>query len=115
MRLGNLGYSVATGGLQLVDHDPYQNLYSSYHSKSPTNVLNSNDPEMDALIEELRRTPLGDETKEIVHEIETRYQETVPSINYRYYTPTVIWQKDVHGVVGLNEGMADFGKAWIKK
>ncbi|MGJ3508069.1 ABC transporter substrate-binding protein [Enemella sp. A6] len=110
-------YSVASVGLGLVDNDPFQNLYSAYTTNGSSNVTNASDPEMDKLVDELRAIPLDDEEamKEQLRKIENRVQEQAPIITFRYTTPTILWGENVHGLVGLNEVMVDFGKAWIKK
>lgn len=110
-------YSVAQTGLGLVDNDPFQNIYSAYTTNGSSNVTGFSNPEMDRLVGELRAIPLEDEDamRQKLHEIETLVQDEVPLITYRYFTPTVLWSEDVHGIVGLNEVMVDFGKAWIEE
>lgn len=110
---GERNFSVSPSGLSLQEHDPWLQMYVSMHSAAPSNVIGNNDPEMDALLDELRQTPL-EEAQDVISRIETHYQEAVPTINYRHYTPTIVWDEDVHGVIGLNETMVDFGKAWIQ-
>lgn len=109
---GERNYSLTTSGLSLQDADPWLSLYLSMHSASASNISGNADPELDALIDQLRITPLS-EADSVITEIENHYQAAVPSVNYRYMTPTIIWDEDVHGIVGLNETMVDFGKAWI--
>ncbi|NLT30104.1 MAG: ABC transporter substrate-binding protein [Propionibacterium sp.] len=110
-------YDLGKAAVQVTENDPYQNLYSVYHSQSAANVLSNNDPEMDALIEELRATPMSDEeaVKDVTKRIEEHYQQTVPSVTLGGNAPMMFWSKDVYGVVVGNEDMIDFSKAWIKQ
>lgn len=109
-------FSMTTSGLNSLDEDPYQNLFSALDSKATTNVGMYNDPEMDALLAELRETPLDDTAaaQDVLTRMENRYTETVPFITYGYFTPTTVWQEDVYGLLPVGEGLTDFGKAWIQ-
>lgn len=110
-------FSVVQTGLQVVDYDPVQNLWNQLAAGASSNISGISDPELDAMLIELRGTPLSDkeEAQAIISRLETYVQEEVPLIPFRYLTPTITWSEDVHGVMGTNEVMVDFSKAWISE
>jgi peptide/nickel transport system substrate-binding protein len=105
-------YDMSQSGLSVSEEDPFQRLYTSFHSKSAVNASGYGNPEMDALITELQGTE-GDDRQDIVSRIEALFQETVPTLALSPVTPFVPWQEDVHGIEPINEGMLLFGDAWI--
>ncbi|NLT30105.1 MAG: ABC transporter substrate-binding protein [Propionibacterium sp.] len=110
-------FDVSKTAIMITESDPYYDLYSVYHSQSAANVLSNNDPEMDALIEELRETPISDEDAiaDITKRLEEHYQAEVPTVSLGGNTAFMFWSKDVYGIEVVNDDMMDFGKAWIKQ
>lgn len=107
-------YDVGKAAVQPVDYNPYSGLYSVLHSQSAANVLSNNDPELDALLDELRETPV-EEAADVITRIEERYQEAVPMVSIGTTLPFLFWGEDVHGIIATNEDMVDFSKAWIQQ
>ncbi|RFU20563.1 ABC transporter substrate-binding protein [Geodermatophilus marinus] len=105
-------YDMSQSGLSVSEEDPFQRLYTSFHSQSQSNASGYASPEMDALITELQGTQ-GDDRQEVVTRIEELYQEDVPVLPLSPVTPFVPWQDDVHGIQPINEGMLLFDEAWI--
>lgn len=105
-------YSVTSSGLNTLDEDPYPNLFSSFHSSAGTNIMTNNDPEFDALLEELRATPLN-EAQDVINRIEEHFEEVTPAIPASAFTPTTFWTEETHGIRVIQEGMTDFSKAWV--
>jgi peptide/nickel transport system substrate-binding protein len=105
-------YDMSQSGLSVSEEDPFQRLYTSFHSKSAVNALGYANPEMDALITELQGTE-GDARQEVLARIEALFQKSLPTQALSPVTPFVPWQADVHGVEPINEGMLLFGDAWI--
>ncbi len=105
-------YDLAQSALSVSEEDPFQRLYSSFHSAAASNALGYANPEMDQLIVELQGTQ-GDERQEVINRIEQLYQKTVPALPLAPSIPFAPWQEDVHGVEPINEGMLLFGDAWI--
>lgn len=106
-------YDTGSAGLSITEADPYQRLFSSLHSQAFTNILGIKDPELDALIEELR-TKEGDDRADVLKRIDERYQEIVPAVTLSAGTNYVYWGDNVHGVFTTSEMMVDFSKAWIQ-
>lgn len=107
-------YDMSQSGLSVSEEDPFQRLYTSFHSKSAVNASGYANPEVDALITELQAAE-GDARREILARIEALFQKRLPSQALSPVTPFVPWQEDVHGVEPMNEGMLLFGDAWIGK
>jgi peptide/nickel transport system substrate-binding protein len=105
-------YDLSESGLSLTEEDPFQRLYSSFHSESFSNASGYADPELDALITELQGTQ-GDDRQEVITRIEALFQETLPTVTLSPVTPFFPWQEDVHGIEPINDGMLLFGDAWI--
>lgn len=104
-------FDLAQGALSVSEEDPFQRLYSNYYSTAPTNATGFKSPAMDKLIDTLQGTQ-GDARAEVIKQIETLYQQAVPSVPIGPSLPYVPWQADVHGIVPINEGMLLFGGAW---
>jgi peptide/nickel transport system substrate-binding protein len=105
-------YDLSQSGLSVSEEDPFQRLYTSFHSQSVSNASGYGSPEMDALITELQQTE-GDDRQEVINRIEELYQKDMPVLPLSPLSPFVPWQEDVHGVQPINEGMLTFGEAWI--
>jgi peptide/nickel transport system substrate-binding protein len=104
-------FDLAQGALSVSEEDPFQRLYSNYYSTAPTNATGFKSPAMDKLIDTLQGTQ-GDARAEVIKQIETLYQQAVPTVPIGPSLPYVPWQADVHGIVPINEGMLLFGGAW---
>ncbi|SEK70757.1 peptide/nickel transport system substrate-binding protein [Blastococcus sp. DSM 46786] len=105
-------YDLSQAGLSITEEDPFQRLYSSFHSESLSSASGYANPEMDALITELQGTE-GDERQDVLTRIEELFQETMPVVSLSPVTPFFPWQDDVHGVKPTVDGMLLFGDAWI--
>jgi peptide/nickel transport system substrate-binding protein len=105
-------YDLSQSGLSVSEEDPFQRLFTSFHSQSASNASGYANPELDALITELQGTE-GKDRQEILAAIEELSQKDFPTLPLSPVTPFVPWQEDVHGVQPINEGMLLFGDAWI--
>lgn len=104
-------FDASLSGLAVYDSDPHTSLYGKLHSDSPAR-LGAADPELDALLDELKATPLAD-SQEVLSQIDAHIQQNAPFISIRWGHPMVTWQENVHGVVGTNDMLTYWGKAWI--
>jgi peptide/nickel transport system substrate-binding protein len=105
-------YDLSQSGLSVSEEDPFQRLYTSFHSTSAANALGYGNPEMDALITELQGTE-GDARQDVLTRIEKLFQSDLPTLALSPVTPFVPWREDVHGVEPINEGMLLFGNASV--
>lgn len=104
-------YESARIGSSFDESDPYQRLYVMYHSQSVARTSPS-DPEMDALIDQLRETP-KDGRKDAILEIEKKFADYNPSVGLGSTANFMTWNDTVHGALGTNQTMMAFEKAWI--
>lgn len=105
-------FDFAQQGLALGDDDPYWRLFASFHSTSAANASGFNDPDYDALVDELRMTE-GDDRAEVLQRIENEILTELPTVVYGGNANMVMWADNVHGIQPGNDAQVGFEKAWI--
>ncbi|ORL97716.1 ABC transporter substrate-binding protein [Prescottella equi] len=106
-------YDISYIGINVLDESPYVRMYGNLHSDSTSNVLGYKNPDMDALLGELKTAPTADERRRVLENIQTLVNETAPMAVMgagKYFIP---WSQDAHGIVPSADGIMLFGKAWL--
>ena len=97
--------------------DPDQ-LYTTYVTGSPANVLNYSNPEVDAALEAGRSTADVDERKEAYAEVQRLLAETVSGVTFAYDLFSNIYKPTVHGLPvpeAKSLGAIKTATLWIEK
>ncbi len=105
-------FDLAHAGLGFYESIPDLGLQSTLQTGSPANTAGYSDPQMDALIGRFRAA--GDEAsaRQVMGEIQQRWNDTVPSAPIAALPSIWAWQKNVHGVQPSATGIMLLGKAW---
>lgn len=104
-------YDLVVAAQSLSDELLYSRLSTGEYSTSPQNPSGYANPEMDKLIDELRGAD-EERTKEIAHEVDKLWQETIPGVAMAAGAFFYPWTDQVHGVVPSTEQLLLFGEAW---
>lgn len=105
-------YDMALGGIGLYESIPFLGLQGTLGSKSSSNFSGYSNPEMDALLVQLQAAGDDDAFRQALGQIQTLWNETVPSVPTSALMIFVAWQKDVHGVVPTATNIMLLDKAW---
>ena len=108
-------FDIARAGASLIDAAPLLRLYASLGSTSANNAAGYNSPEMDALLVNLQTAGSADEMQEILDDIQTVANETVP---YVVWAPSVVfpsWTPKLHGANVSIDNIVLFDDAWMEK
>ncbi|MBM4574787.1 ABC transporter substrate-binding protein [Rhodococcus hoagii] len=104
-------YDMAHAGIGLYESIPYLGLQSAFGSTSKSNFSGYANPEMDALLGQLQNA--DDATyRSVLGQIQTLWNDTVPSVPTSALMIYVAWQKNVHGVVPTATNIMLLDKAW---
>lgn len=107
-------FDILALAVNIREFDPYPKLNAVMHSKGTQTYGMATDPEMDALLDELKAaTP--EEQKDVMAKIEAKYYELMPFVSLGPLTELNAWQPTVHGVEGGANSLVNFDKAWIEK
>jgi peptide/nickel transport system substrate-binding protein len=93
-------------------------LYTTYKTGSPANVLQYANPEMDAALEEGRSTAVLAERKEAYAKVQRISAQTVPSVTFAYDLFSNIYRSAVHGLPvpeAKSLGAIKTATIWIEK
>ncbi len=113
MQLCDFAGALSYIGINVLDESPYVRMYGNLHSDSTSNVLGYKNPDMDALLGELKTAPTADERRRVLENIQTLVNETAPIAVMgagKYFIP---WSQDAHGIVPSADGIMLFEKAWL--
>lgn len=105
-------YDMALGGIGLYESIPFLGLQGTLGSTSSSNFSGYSNPEMDALLAQLQASENDDAFRQILGQIQTLWNETVPSVPTSALMIFVAWQKDVHAVVPTATNIMLLDKAW---
>lgn len=108
-------FDLTRSGDGLLDETPYLRLYSSLGSDSRNNASGYADPEMDALLLQVKSASSDEEMKTALAEVQRRANETAP---YAVWGPSrvlVVWDGDIHGVQRSIDNIMLLGSAWIAR
>lgn len=108
-------YDVAAWGVNFREADPFSRLFTTLHSSGTQVYGKHTSPTMDGLIEQLQSAPDKDEKIRVMDQIQQEYNKTVPFLNWGPYSEYVVWDKDVHGVVGTTSSMVQLADAWVEE
>lgn len=106
-------YDVAAWGLSLREADPFSKMFATLHSAGTQVYGMHTSPEMDALLEQFQATPDRKQQVQVMDRIQQQYNATVPFLNWGPFSECIVWNTDVHGVVGATNSMVLFNNAWI--
>jgi peptide/nickel transport system substrate-binding protein len=106
-------FDIASSGSSVSDFDPFLVLYVRLYSTSPNNFGGYTSPEMDAALDELRVAATHDAQRTALRQIALIWNDTQPKINLGSVDNMVMYQKNVHGIVGNIDGVVLFDKAWL--
>lgn len=113
VKVANKDYDIANTSLNVRDYDPHSRLHAFLHSTGNQRHGMPTSPEMDALLEELQGASEDDERQRLFDELQTLMNEQVPLVSAGATAELVVWDTDVHGVVGTTTSMWFLDKAWI--
>lgn len=105
-------YDMALGGIGLYESIPFLGLQGTLGSASSLNFSGYSNPEMDALLTQLQAAEDDDAFRQILGQVQTLWNETVPSVPTSALMIFVAWQKGVHGVVPTATNIMLLDKAW---
>ncbi|HLR43608.1 MAG TPA: ABC transporter substrate-binding protein, partial [Brevibacterium sp.] len=105
-------FDLAHAGLGFYESIPDLGLQGVMQSSAPSNTAGSDDPEMDALIAEFRSASSVEDARAVMGRIQTRWNDTVPSVPIGALPSMWAWQKNVHGVEPTATGIMLLGDAW---
>lgn len=105
-------YDMAHAGIGLYESIPFLGLQTTLDGSSTSNFSGYSNPAMDALLDKLQAADGDDEIRGVLGEIQTEWNETMPSVPTSSVMIYVSWQKDVHGVVPTATGIMLLDKAW---
>jgi peptide/nickel transport system substrate-binding protein len=106
-------YDVAAWGLNYREADPFSKMFATLHSAGTQVYGMHTSPEMDGMLEEFQSTPDRDEQVQVMDRIQQEYNDTVPFLNWGPFSEYIVWDTDVHGVVGTANSMVLLADAWI--
>lgn len=107
-------FDLAHAGIGLYESILDSSLQSTLNSSSLRNTPGYANPEMDSLLKELQAAPDDDAARDVIAQVQTLWNDTVPSVPISGLAAFWAWQKDVHGVVPTATGIMLFDKAWIE-
>lgn len=109
----NLGrnFDVSIHVMTTYETNVYQALNRTLSSESRSNYLGYKNPEMDALLDELRAADV-DEQKAVLEEIAAMWQEEMPFVLTGAQPFTTVTSKKVGGLVSTVNGLILFGEAF---
>jgi peptide/nickel transport system substrate-binding protein len=107
-------YDIACWGLTVSPDDGAQaQLDSLLRSTSPSNRTGFKDPEMDAVLDDLKVATTDDERTDAYRQIAELWIEGVPAVNLGALPERIAWNDNVHGLRSISSGAVVFDEAWI--
>lgn len=106
-------YDVAAWGLNYREPDPFSKMFATLHSEGAQVYGMHTSAEMDSMLQELQATADQGAQVEVMDRIQQEYNESVPFLNWGPYSEYIVWDTDVHGVVGTSNSMVHLSDAWI--
>ena len=108
-------FDIARGGLNLIDAAPYMRLYDGLGSESEDNASGYDDPQTDALLEELLVAEGDEDKQQIIDRIQERVTETVPYLVWAPAQVRLVWSEKVHGMDRSLDGIVLLDQAWVQR
>ncbi|WP_305094211.1 ABC transporter substrate-binding protein [Prescottella sp. R16] len=104
-------YDIAHAGIGLYEAIPYLGLQTVLADTSPSNFAGYSNPQMNELLDKLQAADGDDEIRSVISEIQTLWNETMPSVPVSSVMIYVAWQPNVRGVVPTATGIMLLDKA----
>lgn len=105
-------YDVAGWGLSFREADPYPKMYAMMHSQGPQTYGMHTSDEMDALLDEFQQKASLDDKRDVMDRIQQQINTDVPFLVFNAIPEVVVWNDNVHGVLGNANSMMLFSEAW---
>lgn len=105
-------YDLAGWGLSFRESDPLPKLFAAMHSSGKQTYGMYTSPAMDALIEQFQIASDLSTKQDLMDKIQQQVNTDVPFLSYGALADFIVWDKDVHGVLGSSSAMVLFGDAW---
>ncbi|CAM2783970.1 ABC transporter substrate-binding protein [Prescottella defluvii] len=104
-------FDMAHAGIGLYEAIPFLGLQTTLAGNSTSNFSGYSNPQMDALLGKLQAADGDDQIRGVLAEIQTLWNETVPSVPVSSVMIYVAWQENVGGVVPTATGIMLLDKA----
>lgn len=108
-------FDLAAGGWNLMDAAPFMRLQNNLRSGASNNNAGYANPEMDVLLDELKRSGSAEETLAVIEEFQNLVNDTVPFVALGAMDSFVAWAPQVHGVNPSLDGILLLEEAWVSK
>ncbi|WP_158506334.1 ABC transporter substrate-binding protein [Tomitella biformata] len=105
-------YDIAAWGLSFREADPYPKMFATMHSAGKQVYGMYTSPEMDALIEQVQTEPDADAKLQILDKIQQQVNKDAPYLVYGDFSDFIIWNANMHGILGSSNSLVLFGQAW---
>jgi peptide/nickel transport system substrate-binding protein len=106
-------YDMISWGMNIADAEPWVALNQNLSSKSVANPSGYSNPQVDALLTELRSTDDDAETQRILDEIQTIWSQDQPGVILSQQPELIGWSQNVHGIVPTIASMVLFHEAFL--
>ncbi|MCL2533484.1 MAG: ABC transporter substrate-binding protein [Nocardiaceae bacterium] len=106
-------FDMSRAAFAFMDESPYLRLYGGLGSDSRNNASGYADPQMDALLVDVKTATTDDAKKDAIAKVQARANETIP---YAVWGPSkvfVAWDGDIHGVKRSVDNIVLLDQAWI--
>ncbi|RVW08484.1 ABC transporter substrate-binding protein [Prescottella agglutinans] len=106
-------FDMTRSAFAFMDESPYLRLYGGLGSESRNNASGYADPQMDALLVEVKTATTDEAKKNAIAKVQARANETIP---YAVWGPSrvlTVWDDDVHGVKRTADNILLLDGAWI--
>lgn len=106
-------FDMTRSSFAFMDESPYLRLYGGLGSDSRNNASGYSDPEMDALLVEVKTAKTDDAKKDAIAKVQARANETIP---YAVWGPSkvfTVWDENVHGVKRTADNILLLDQTWI--
>ncbi|WFR74712.1 ABC transporter substrate-binding protein [Prescottella defluvii] len=104
-------YDMAHAGIGLYEAIPFLGLQTTLAGNSIANFSGYSNPQMDALLGKLQAADGDEQIRGVISEIQTLWNETVPSVPVSSVMIYVAWQQNVRGVLPTATGIMLLDKA----
>ncbi|WP_089940508.1 ABC transporter substrate-binding protein [Candidatus Entotheonella palauensis] len=97
--------------------DPYNFLYTLFHSASPGNYIHYANPEVDRLIDAARSEVDQQKRERLYHQAEALIMQDAPTVNIVYYEIERLFQPYVQGldVRSMSESFTRMERIWLDR
>lgn len=111
--LNNKAYDIACWGLNVAEEAPEIAMLSGLVSTSAANAMNYANPEIDALVQQVRSAKDDAARKAALDKIQDIWRQDMPTAVYEALIEYIAWNKNVHGIKSTVASSVMFDKAWI--